>query len=194
MAQGSHRSVQRQQRPERMIARLASAARQLNRLPYETFVEVLGVHVAHCCEPSLSFHSPLPQCAGGRRRQPVTRLTRNHDDLTAVMRFVCHEIRQHVPDVEREIPPHVAFGRRKAAICREPEFEESFDAGAAAFQRGYELPWRHTMVIHAIGHSNAVFTSERLNPPASGVVKVRSDCANGALRRAGNRELPEGRR
>jgi hypothetical protein len=186
-----NRSVQCQQRPERVIAGLPSAARQLDRLPYETFVEVLGVHVAHCCEPSLSFHSPLPQCAGGRHRQPVTRLPGDHYDLTAMMRFVCDEIRQHMADIEREIPPHVAFGRRKAAICREPEFEESFDAGAAAFQRGYELPRRHLMVIDASGRRNAVFTSQRLNPPASGVVEMRSDGADSTLRRTRNRELPQ---
>ena len=158
------------------------------------FTKRSGKYAISDSRSSLFFHSPLPQRAGGLHRQPVTGLACDHHDLTAVMRFVCHEIRQHVPDVEREIPPHVAFGRGNAAICREPQAEESFDAGAAAFQRGYELPRRYTMVIHAWGSGNAVLTSQRFDPPASGVVKVRTDRANSPLRRAGNRDIPECRR
>jgi len=37
----------------------------------------------------------------------MTRLARDHDDLTTMMRFVGHEIGQHVSDVERKILPDV---------------------------------------------------------------------------------------
>jgi len=124
----------------------------------------------------------------------VTGLAGDHHDLATVMRFVRHEICQHVPDVEREIPPYVRFRRWDVAICREAQVKESFDAGAAPFQRGHELAGRHAVVIHAGRSGDAVLMSQRLDPPASGVVKVRSNRADCTLRRTGNCQIPERRR
>jgi hypothetical protein len=49
------------------------------------------------------------------------------------------------------------------------------------------------MVIDAGGSRNAMLTSKRLDPTASGVVKVGGDCADRALRRLWNSEIPERR-
>ena len=121
----------------------------------------------------------------------MTSLARDHHDLTTVMRLVGHEIGQHVRHVKREIPPYVTIRRRDGAMCREPQLEESLDAGAAPFQRDDELPGRHAVVIHASRSGDAMLTSQGLHPPASGIVKVRRNRANRALRRAGNSDIPK---
>jgi len=60
-----HRSVECQQRPKWMIARLPSAMSQFDRLPYETFVDFGEVHIVnnhtifHC-------HSALVVVTGKR--------------------------------------------------------------------------------------------------------------------------------
>jgi len=110
------------------------------------------------------------------------------------MRLVRHEIGEHVPDVERQIPPYVTGRRRDPAIGRETQSEESFDTGAASFQRGDELPRPYAVVVDASRCGDAVFAPERLHPPAPGVVKVRSNRPNRALRCAGNRDMPNRRR
>jgi len=50
---------------------------------------------------------PLPQPVSGRPRQSLARLASHHDDLTAVMRLVRHEVGEHMADVEGEVPPYV---------------------------------------------------------------------------------------
>jgi hypothetical protein len=62
----------------------------------------------------------------------VAELPRRHDDLPPMMRLVSHEVRQHVLDVEREVPPRVALGRRKLATVRDPKLQERRDAAARA--------------------------------------------------------------
>ena len=134
---------------------------------------------------------PLPERADGLDGQAVTRLARDHYDLTTVMRLVGDEIGEHVRHVKREIPPYVTIRRRDGAICREPQLEESLDAGAAPFQRGDELPGRHAVVIHAGRSGDAMLTPQRFDPPTSGIVKVRRNRANRTLRRAGNSDIPK---
>ena len=134
---------------------------------------------------------PLPERADGLDGQAVARVARDHYDLTTVMRLVGHEIGQYVRHVKREIPPYVTIRRRDGAICREPQLEESLDASAAPFQRGDELSGRHAVVIHASRSGDAMLTSQRLEPPASGIVKVRRNRANRTLRRAGNGDTPK---
>jgi len=107
------------------------------------------------------------------------------------MRLVRHEIGQHVRHVKREIPPHVTIRWRDGTIGREPQLEKSLDAGGAPFQRGDELSRRHAVVIHPIGSDDAMLTSQRLDPSASGIVKMRDNRSNRTLRRAGNGDIPK---
>jgi hypothetical protein len=99
-----------------------------------------------------------------------------------------------VRNVKGQIPPYVRFRQRDSAICREAQLEERFDTSAAPFQRGHELPRRNAVVIHTRGSRDAVLTSQRRDPPASGVVKMRANRADCTLRRPGNCHIPERRR
>jgi hypothetical protein len=108
-----------------------------------------------------------------------------------MMSFVRHEVSQHVPDVKGEIAPDIAFGWWDSAFCRKAQLKKSFDPGATSFQSGNKLPRRDTVVIDARGSRNVMLTSKSLDPTASGVVKVGGNCADRALRRPGNSEIPE---
>jgi hypothetical protein len=72
----------------------------------------------------------LPEPGRHALRQPVAELARRHDDLPPRMRLVSHEVRQHVLDIEREVPPRVALGRRNLATVRDPKLQERRDAAA----------------------------------------------------------------
>jgi len=191
LSRQQHGSVECQQRPERVVARFSSLTRQLDRLADEPFIDLGQVHRSshQSIIPIISL--PLPERADGLDGQAVTCLARHHHDLTTVMRLVRHEIGQHVRHVKREIPPYVTIRRRDGAICREPQLEESLDAGAAPLQRGDELPGRHAVVIHAGRSGDAMLTPQRFDPPTSGIVKVRRNRANRTLRRSGNSDIPK---
>src|ERR671933_798155 len=110
----------------------------------------------------------------------MARLARHHDDLTAVVSLVRDEVSEHVADVEREISPHVALGRRDAPLGRDAKLEQGLDPGATPLQRGDELPWRGPTMIDASGDCNAVLAAERLDPHTPDVVQVGRDRPNRA--------------
>lgn len=61
-------------------------------------------------------------------------LPSDEDNLPAVMRFMSHEVRQDVADIERQVAPGVRWGRRHLALCLEAECEERFDAFATPLE------------------------------------------------------------
>jgi len=74
-------------------------------------------------------------------------LSRRHDDLPAMMRFMRDEIREHVTGVERQIPPDVLARRRNAAVVLAREAKESSHRIAAAIQCCDELSALHAIAI-----------------------------------------------
>src|SRR4029079_19453997 len=82
---------------------------------------------------------PPPEAIDDGRRKPESGLPGNEDDLSAVMRLVGDEISQHVPDVEREVPPDVALRQRDLAARCESELEKGLDTPAALLQRNHKL-------------------------------------------------------
>ena len=126
---------------------------------------------------------PLPEAIDHGVRKPVAELPRQQNDLPAVMRLVRHEVREDVPDVERQVAPHVAAGRRHVAARRQSECEETFDAVAAAPQCRRQLPARDMTTIDAIGTVYAVLAAKRPDPAAARIVQMGGDhpvlCAAG---------------
>lgn len=118
---------------------------------------------------------PLPEAIDHGVRKPVAELPRQQNDLPAVMRLVRHEVREDVPDVERQVAPHVAAGRRHVAARRQSEFEETFDAVAAAPQSRRQLPARDMTTIDAIGDRDAVLAAKRPDPAAARIVQMGGD-------------------
>src|SRR5262245_10214671 len=97
-----------------------------------------------------------------------------------------------MPEVEREVAPHVAFRRRD--LPASAQVKKGLHSGAAPFQRGNELTWGDAAVIDAGGNAQPVLSAERLDPHTPGVVKVSGDSAYRPPRRPWNRELPQRRR
>jgi hypothetical protein len=62
-------------------------------------------------------------------------LSSDQDDLPAMMRFMGHEVRQDVADIERQVAPGVRWRRRHLALCLEAHCEECLDALAAPLER-----------------------------------------------------------
>jgi hypothetical protein len=124
----------------------------------------------------------------------MTCLPRHHSDLATMMSFVRHEVGQQMPDVEREIAPHVALGWRDLPSCGKAELEQRLHSAATALQCGHELARGDTMVVDAGGGGNSMLPPERLDPAAAGVVEVGSYSADRAPRGARNSDIPERRR
>jgi hypothetical protein len=58
----------------------------------------------------------------------------DEDNLPAMMRFMSHEVRQDVADIERQVAPGVRWGRRHLALCLEAHYEERLDAFATPLE------------------------------------------------------------
>ena len=58
-------------------------------------------------------------------------LPSDQDNLPAMMRFMGHEVRQHVADIEWQVAPGVRWGRRHLALYLEAQCEERLNAFAA---------------------------------------------------------------
>lgn len=65
----------------------------------------------------------MPQPVRDHPRQPVACLASYHQDLTAVMTLVRHEIGEHVADVEGQVAPDIPFRRRDLTPPRETELK-----------------------------------------------------------------------
>jgi hypothetical protein len=124
----------------------------------------------------------------------MTELTREHDDLPPVVSFVCHEVRQDMWDVERQVAPHVRLGRRHLSSRRKAELEERFDSLAAPLESRQQLMARNLAAVNRGRDRDPVFLAEGLEPHASRVVHVPGDHADRALGRSGYRNIPEGSR
>ncbi len=121
-------------------------------------------------------------------------LTSQHDELTAVVRFVSDEIRQDVPDVQGQIAPYVGPRWWHRAAGGNTEVDERLDPLAAAPECGHQLSARHLAPIEESGNSDPVFPTESPNPLASCVMKVCGDHADRAPGNARDRGVPEARR
>src|SRR5215204_245144 len=75
--------------------------------------------------------APLPQAVRHRRGQTVPELSGHHDNLTAMMRFMPREVREHVTDIERQVPPGIRWRRWNPPTRVETERENRLDAFAA---------------------------------------------------------------
>jgi hypothetical protein len=102
-------------------------------------------------------------------------LAGKHDDLTSMMTFVRHEVRQDVPNIEREIAPRIgsAGGDRAAMITA--QLQEADHCAAAPLQRWEELPGADPAPIDRFRHLDPMRLAERSNPHASRVMDVAGD-------------------
>ena len=119
-------------------------------------------------------------------------LTSEQDDLPAVMRFVRHEVRQDVTDIEREVAPDVGWRRRHLGIRLESEREERLDAVGAPREGREQLAPPYATPIDEPWHPDPMRLAECANPASTGVVQVRHEHADGAAWRTGNGLTPEG--
>lgn len=95
------------------------------------------------------------------------------------MSFVGNEVRQDVPNIEREIAPHIrSTGRDCAAVFTAQR--QQLDHGAATPIQGWEeLPGSHSAPIDGIRHLDPVLLAQRPDPHAARVVDVTSDHPDG---------------
>src|SRR4029450_7426032 len=66
------------------------------------------IGAAASCSAITEPRRPLPEATGHRGWQTMPELTRDQNELAAMVAFVGNEIRQDVPNVQRQVPPHVA--------------------------------------------------------------------------------------
>ena len=64
----------------------------------------------------------------------MTELPSDQDNLPAMMRFMSHEVRQDVANIERQVAPGVRWGRRHLALCLETQCEECLNAFATPLE------------------------------------------------------------
>src|ERR1041385_7593984 len=81
------------------------------------------------------------------RCRSVARLASDHDDLTAVMSLMRHEVGEHMVHVEGQVAPYVPLGRRHLALGREAQLEQRLDPVATAFQGRDQFPPRDASII-----------------------------------------------
>jgi hypothetical protein len=102
-------------------------------------------------------------------------LARKHDDLAAMMTFVCNEVRKDVPNIERKIAPRIGRGRRDRAAVITTQLQEADHSAAAPVQRWYELRSADPTPIDRVRHCDPMRLAEGLDPYASRVMNVPGD-------------------
>jgi len=66
-------------------------------------------------------------------------VSEEHDDLAAMMAFVCNEIRKDVPNIEGKIAPCIGRARGDRAAVVATQRQEADHSAAAPAQCSYEL-------------------------------------------------------
>ena len=107
-------------------------------------------------------------------------LTRNQHQLATMVAFVGNEIRQDVPDVQRQVPPHVAPRWRYLAASSNPQPENGFNALATEAESGQKLSSSHAARVYQRRRRNPMLLPEGAGPSGAGVVKMRGNHANRA--------------
>ena len=124
----------------------------------------------------------------------MAQLPRQHHDLASMMTFVGHEIREHVPNVEREIAPDVRRCRWDLAVPLAAEIEKARDSFTATVQCSDQLDAADTTPIHARWNRDTVRSPQRFDPRAARVVDVAADHAHRASWSTGDSSVPKDRR
>ena len=65
----------------------------------------------------------------------MAKLAGGHHDLSPMMALMRYEVREHVPDIERQVAPDVALRGRKLSACIESELEKRLDTPGTPLQR-----------------------------------------------------------
>jgi len=113
------------------------------------------------------------------------------DKLPSVVALVRHEIRQDVPDVQREVPPHIRLRRWHLAACGDAQFQKLLDAPAALPESGEESSALDLPQIDERRNRKPVLPAESPEPTAAGIVKMRGDQADGAPGDSRNWRVPQ---
>jgi hypothetical protein len=103
------------------------------------------------------------------------------------------EVAQDVPDIQRQIAPHIALRRRQDAAGGEAQLQQFLHPTAAALQRSAQLTTSHRITIDPFRRGHAVLASQRSNPAAARIVEVRRNHPDRAPRRAGDLGRPQRR-
>jgi hypothetical protein len=105
--------------------------------------------------------------------------------------FVRNEVREHVPNIEREIAPRIGSGGRNRAAVITTQLQKTHHRAAAPVQRRYELPRANPAPIDRFRHLDSMLPAQRLYPHASRVMDVPGDHPDGPPRRARHDGRPQ---
>lgn len=118
----------------------------------------------------------------------MAQLSRQHAELSTMMRFVSDKVVEEVNEIGRKVLPGC---RRDRAATRGAESDHVDDAFAAAFQGPRQGGWFNCSGVDSPRHCDAMTSRDHLDPHAPRVVNVRGERANRATRRAGNVHGPQ---
>ena len=122
----------------------------------------------------------MPKTTRNRDGQTMAQLPGEHDNLTAMMAFMSDEIRQDMPDVEREVAPGVRRGVRDHAASVTTERQQTDDATTAVTKCSNQLLRKNLLSIDGSRYRDAVFFSQRLDPHAARIVDVAGNHPHGS--------------
>jgi hypothetical protein len=140
-----------------------------------------------CLAPS---GPPIPQPGYYRHRQAALQLPGRHDDLSTMMRLMRDEVGQDMPDVQRQITPHVRPGWWYATPPLATQSQKSGHAATASLQSRAQFPGSNGPVIHPLRGDDAVRMAQGLDPGAPRVVKMGSNRPDRAGRHSGDGRGP----
>lgn len=180
------------QEQRNLPAMMRRAAEGVLRLSFRCGAASTGQASAGAHSLSLACR-PLPQPVRYRCGQTLPELPSGHDDLPPMMRFMGHEVRQDVTDIERQVPPDVGWRRRHLALGLEPEREDRLDAFATPPERREQLTPPYTTQIDERRDLNPMRQAECADPARATIVQVRDEHADRPARGdTGNGCTPEG--
>ena len=99
----------------------------------------------------------MPEPIRDITREPMAELSRQHDDLAAMMRFMGDEVGENLWDVEGQVAPYVALRRRELPAGSDAELEERSNAATAPLEGGQQFPAAHRAAVDEHGDGNAMF-------------------------------------
>ena len=103
------------------------------------------------------------------------------------------EVSQDMPDVQGQITPYVALGRRYATPLPATQRQKGSDAATAPLEGRAQLPSGDGPVIHPYRGYDPVLTAQGLDPGAPRVVDMGSDRPDRAARHSWDSRRPEDR-
>src|SRR5262249_55439641 len=120
----------------------------------------------------LLARTPLPFAPSRRhvRWQTMAQLSRQHAQLSAMVRLVRYKITEKMCKIGGKVLPGSRRNRAAARYAEPDQFDHAF---TAACERSQQLRRSHRAAIHGLWHLDSVACADHLDPHAPGVVNVR---------------------